>query len=87
MRVIFEEVEGELFFEVILQDLDLENLILFGGLIGSYIWEDEKVKDLNLYLRKEQGCHLSKERKPEAKKVSRKTSKKRWKPGSRRSKL
>lgn len=66
MRVIFEEVDDEYYFEVILSRRDLEHFDTFGGIIGDFIWEGDGIKPMNVYIRKEkesESCHLSKEKK------------------------
>jgi hypothetical protein len=77
MRVIFEEVDGEYFFEIILTPYDLEKLDTYGGIIGDFAWEGNGVRDINVYIRKEKesdSCHSSKERKHPQKRGSLKIS-------------
>lgn len=58
MRIIFEEVEGEYFFEVILTPKDLETISAFGGIIRDCLWEGNGIKNINVYIRKEKESEL-----------------------------
>ncbi len=53
MRVIFEELDGQLFFEIILNDDDQEHLFTKDGAIGDFIWDLGRPHDLNVFVRKE----------------------------------
>lgn len=64
MRVIFEEVDNELFFEVILTSQDLEHYEEFDGIVGDFFWEMAgEVRQINVFIRKEKEnelCHSNK---------------------------
>jgi hypothetical protein len=65
MRVIFEKVEGEHFFEAILEDQDIHNIVHNDGALGDFLFEMEGVQSLNVFLRKEKRsdlCQWSKEK-------------------------
>lgn len=77
MRLIFEEVMSEYFFELVLNGTDLEKLDQIGGLLATYVWEGDGIRDINIYLRKEKDkepCHSSKEKKQVPEKGFLKTS-------------
>lgn len=81
MRVIFEEVENEYFFEVILTDDDYYQVEELGGVIKNCIWEGNGIKQINIFLRKEKEknlCHLLKEKKHPVKKDSQKILNEKW---------
>lgn len=68
MRVIFEIIDREHFFEVILNDEDLETLTEKGDLIGDYLLGDEReLTNINVYLRKEDFMPLVKGKKARSK--------------------
>lgn len=87
MRVIFEEIDRELFFEVVLTSLDFDQIELLGGVIGDFICEISEAKTINVYIRKEKDlCHLSKAQKPKLERAFHLTSKKKSKRVSRKNK-
>lgn len=53
MRVIFEKVEGQYFLEIILGWKDIKRLESGGELQGDFIWEENEINDLNVFIRKE----------------------------------
>jgi len=53
MRVIFEEVEGEIFFEVILSPKDLDHFERFNGIVGDFLIDMQGMKEVNVFIRKE----------------------------------
>jgi len=66
--VIFEEVDKELFFEVVLTSQDFDQLEFLGGVIGDFICEISDAKTINVYIRKEKDLCLSlKDQKPKHK--------------------
>jgi hypothetical protein len=88
--VIFEEVDGEYFFELILDQEDFDQMNTFGGIIRDYVWENGAVKLINIYLhpeKKEGLCHLSKEKKPKREKGSQRTLGGKSKRGSHKSRV
>jgi hypothetical protein len=60
MRVVFEEVYGEYFFEIILDEEDQEKLNTLGGTIADFICELKGVHTINVYIRKEDTMPLVK---------------------------
>ena len=72
MRVIFEEVQRELFFEIVLNTRDIDHFAQFEGIVGDFVWDiDGIVREINVFIRKEKDnelCHLSKEKKQVPKK-------------------
>lgn len=50
MRVICEEVENEIFFEVTLSSYDLDRMEQFGGVMEQFGWETNQ--NLNVFIRK-----------------------------------
>ena len=90
MRVIFEEVDSEYFFELILNPTDFERIEMLGGIIGTFVWDGDGIRDVNVYIRKEKEkelCHSLKEKEPVPLKDSPKISRERCTKASRRSKL
>lgn len=76
MRLIFEEVDHEYFFEIILSAEDLEDIQTLDGIIREYIWDTNNIRDINVYIRKDKKgdlCHSLKERRQVQKKDSQKT--------------
>ena len=72
MRVIFEEVDAELFFEVILTAKDVEHFQRFNGIVGYFVWDIGGIREINIFIRKEKDyetCHLSKEKKQKQEKT------------------
>lgn len=51
MRIIFEEVDNEYFFEIILTPIDHEKLNQFGGVVGDFFWNAEGIKNINVFVR------------------------------------
>ncbi len=60
MRIVFEESEGELFFEVIVCPHEIEQLTDRLGVANEFAIDFGGFKLLNVYLRKENLCHLLK---------------------------
>lgn len=76
--MIFEEVDHEYFFEIILSTEDLEQIKTLGGILREYLWEGNNIRDINVYIRQEKEgaiCHSLKEKKQAAKKGFQRTSK------------
>jgi hypothetical protein len=70
VRIIFEEVDSELFFEVILSPYDVERIESYTGIVREYLIDFQGIKNINVFVRKEgQLCHLSKARKQNLKKA------------------
>lgn len=67
MRIIFEEVEREFFFEVILGAADLERIQDFGGVVGEFLWDIDGIKYINVFVR--QGDEAMPLKKGKSKKV------------------
>ena len=89
MRVIFEEVEKELFFEVILNSRDVEHFQQFDGIVGDFIWNVNGLREINVFIRKEKEseiCHSLKEKKLVVEKDSQKISKEKCMKESRKNK-
>ena len=89
MRVIFEEVDHEYFFELVLSPQDFEQIETFGGIIKDCVWEGNGIKDINVFIRKEKEnklCHSLKEKKHQAEKGSLKILKEKCTKGSHKSK-
>lgn len=55
MRVIFEQIDFELFFELVLDEEDLEEMEEAGGIVSEYIWHKDNAKTINVYIRKDLG--------------------------------
>lgn len=53
MRVIFENVEGQYFLEIILGWKDVKSLESRGELQSDFFWEENEIADLNIFIRKE----------------------------------
>lgn len=89
MRLIFEEVDREYFFEIILSTEDLEKIKTLGGIIKEYLWGENNIRDINVYIRQEKEgaiCHSLKVKKQAAEKDFPRTSKEKWKPENLKSK-
>lgn len=52
MRVIFEELDGDYYFEVILLDEEIERLAS-DGVCKDFVWDKDFQRDLNIFIRKE----------------------------------
>ena len=64
MRVIFEESELQLFFEIILSPDDISRFAEFSGIVGEYAIDYQGIKTINVFIRKEgELCRSLKERK------------------------
>lgn len=53
MRVVFDEVDNELFFEIVLNEIDLEKFTKFNGVVGDFIWNLNGLREINVFVRKE----------------------------------
>ena len=51
--MIFENVEGQYFLEIILGWKDIKKLDVKGELQGDFFWEENEIADLNVFIRKE----------------------------------
>lgn len=58
--MIFEEVESQLYFELILSPTDLERFEEISGIIGEYTINYQGIKTLNVFVRKEDFMPLKK---------------------------
>jgi hypothetical protein len=61
MRVIYEVMNDEAFFEVILSEGDLERFDRLGGIVGEFFIPGEGLTQINVFIRKETLCLLKKE--------------------------
>jgi hypothetical protein len=68
VRLICEELDGTFFIEVILNESDCNNFECHNELLGEFVGDVQGFRNFNLFIRKEQTCHSSKERLPVAEK-------------------
>lgn len=60
MRVIFEEVYGEYFFELVLDEEDTERLRSMGGVIADFVCDHNGTRTINVFIRNEDSMPLVK---------------------------
>jgi len=58
MRVIFEEVYGEYFFELVLDEEDTERLRSMGGVIADFVCDHNGTRTINVFIRNEDSMPL-----------------------------
>ena len=68
MRVIFEEVYGEYFFEVVLDQEDTERFRTMGGVIADFVCDHNGTRTINVFIRNEDNMPLVKGKAAKSKK-------------------
>jgi hypothetical protein len=64
MRIIFDELDGELFFEIVLTQADVDYFERHAGVHSDFAWNVNGIKLLNVFVRAERNyeCLSSKEK-------------------------
>ena len=68
MRVIFEEVYGEYFFELVLDQEDTERFRTMGSIIADFVCDHNGARTINVFIRNEDNMPLVKGKAAKSKK-------------------
>ena len=68
MRVIFEEVYGEYFFELVLDQEDTERFRTMGSIIADFVCDHNGARTINVFIRNEDEMPLVKGKAAKSKK-------------------